>query len=131
MLGSTKMEDGGPSTVDPFSYWGRQVLKCKHRFLARDESFIVKGIELGYHGDRGPNGSRGSRTAYGRIGVKSVIGHSHSPGIRNGCYQVGTNSRLRLGYNSGPSGWLHTDCIVYPNGKRSLLNIIQGKWRVK
>lgn len=129
MLGSTRMDDGGPSTLDPFSYWGRQLLKCRHRFLARDESFMVKGIELGYHGDRGPNGARGSRAAYGRIGVKSVIGHSHSPGIRNGCYQVGTNSRLRLGYNSGPSGWLHTDCIVYPNGKRSLINIIQGKWR--
>lgn len=27
----------------------------------RDESYSVKGIELGMHGDKGPNGSRGSR----------------------------------------------------------------------
>ena len=40
----------------------------------------------------------------------------------------GTNSLLRLDYNSGPSSWLHTDCIVYANGKRSLINFIEGKW---
>lgn len=129
MLDGTRMADGGPSTLDPFEYWGRRHLKCKYRFLGRDESFLVKGVDLSFHGDRGPNGARGSRAGFSRIGVKTVIGHSHSPGIRDGCYQTGTNSRLRLGYNTGPSGWLHTDCIIYSNGKRSLLNIIGGRWR--
>jgi hypothetical protein len=90
----------------------------------------IEGIEIGYHGDRGPNGARGSRNAFSKIGVKTVIGHSHSPGIRDGAYQTGTSSRLKLEYNSGPS-WLHTHCVIYPNGKRSLINIIDGKWRAK
>lgn len=129
-LGTT-MTSNGASTIDPFVYWAKRNLKCADRcvFLHRDQSFQVKGIELGYHGDRGPNGARGTRAAFGKIGTKTVIGHSHSPGIRDGVYQVGTSSRLRLGYNSGPSGWLHAHCCVYRNSKRTLLIVVNGKWR--
>ena len=47
----------------------------------------------------------------------------------DGVYQVGTSSRLKLEYNSGPSSWLHTHCCIYPNGKRTLITIIDGQWR--
>lgn len=130
MVRSTKMTDSGSWTVDPFHYWARRLLpNTEAVFLARDESHSVRGIECGFHGDVGPNGSRGSVEGFKRIGVKSVIGHAHSPAIEEGCYQVGTNSRLKLEYNTGPSGWMHTDCVIYENGKRSLLHIIDGKWR--
>jgi len=59
-----------------------------------------------------------------------VIGHTHSPGISEGCYQTGTSSLLKLGYTSGPSSWLNTHCSVYSNGKRSLISIIDGKWKL-
>lgn len=131
MLEGSTAGESGASTIDPFVYWAKQKLRKadQTRFLARDESFQVHGIELSYHGDRGANGSRGSRRGFSRIGTKVVIGHSHSPGITEGAYQTGLNCIVRLGYNSGPSSWLHTDCIVYENGKRSLLNIVDGKWR--
>jgi len=131
MLKSSVMTDSGTSTVDPFVYWAGQMLKCADRctFLKRDESYQVKDIELCYHGDKGANGARGSISGFGKIGAKTVIGHSHSPGIRDGAYQVGLSARYRLEYNSGPSSWLQTHCVVYPNGKRSLINIIDGKWR--
>lgn len=130
MCEGAKLTEHGAGTIDPFRYWGERMLKTagQARFLRRDESFVVNGIELGMHGDRGPNGSRGSRGAFGRIGVKSVVGHAHSPGIKDGCYQTGTMSRLRLEYNSGPSSWLQTMCLVYANGKRSLANVIEGEW---
>lgn len=100
------------------------------RCLTIDESYTVAGIELGMHGDQGPNGARGSIKNLRRIGIKSVIGHSHSPGIDEGCYQTGTSTGLRLGYNSGPSSWLNTHAVVYANGKRALLNVIDGDWRL-
>lgn len=130
MLG-TKMGESGAQTIDPFVYWAKQRLKCadRTRFLGRDESFRVKDIELSYHGDQGANGARGSRKSFSRIGERTVIGHSHSPGITEGAYQVGTSSRLTLEYNRGPSSWLHTHCVIYANGKRSLINIIDGEWR--
>jgi hypothetical protein len=62
--------------------------------------------------------------------VKTIIGHSHSPGIDGGCYQTGTSTPLRLDYNKGPSSWLNCHCVLYANGKRSLLPIIDGEWRL-
>lgn len=125
-----KMTKSGVKMIDPFVYWAKRMLKSSGAvFLGRDESLQVCGVELGYHGDKGPNGSRGSIGGFTKIGVKSIIGHSHSPGIRDGVYQVGLNSYYGLEYASGPSSWLQTDCILYKNGKRTLINFIDGKWR--
>jgi len=132
MVRNCHMRDAGAWTIDPFVYWMRKMMKRAKSwvFLARDESFTIGGIEVGQHGDRGPNGSRGSVKGMSKIGVKTIIGHSHSPGIEAGAYQVGTSTRLRLEYNSGPSSWMHTHCVIYANGKRSLINIIDGRWRL-
>jgi hypothetical protein len=100
------------------------------KVLDYEESHLVEGIECGMHGHYGPNGSRGSARSMRRIGVKSIIGHSHTPAIEEGCYQVGTSTRLTRGYTHGPSSWLNTHCLIYPNGKRTLINIIDGKWRL-
>lgn len=121
----------GNDVPHPFTYWvNRLKANAPIRCLERDESFVLGGVELSLHGDKGPNGTRGTRNNLKRIGVKTVIGHSHSPGIEEGCYQTGTSTPLRLDYNQGPSSWLHCHCVVYANGKRSLLPIIDGKWRL-
>lgn len=133
MVRNAHMADGGATTIDPFHYWGRRLLKAagRTRFLGKGESCAVEGIEVGLHGHEGANGARGSIRAFSRIGVKSVVGHSHSPGITEGAHQVGTSTLLRLGYNAGgPSSWLQTHEVIYANGKRSLLNIIDGAWRL-
>lgn len=118
--------------ISAFAHVAKQRFGNDQRFkvLDTDESYQIAGIELGLHGDRGPNGARGSIKNLRRIGVKSIIGHSHSPGIDEGCCQVGTSTRLRLSYNSGPSSWLNTHCLIYANGKRTLINIINGEWRL-
>jgi hypothetical protein len=129
-LGS-KMVKTGPATIDPFAWWAKHKLKCINRtkFLSRNDSHLIAGIEVNFHGDAGPNGSRGTRNGFTRIGAKTVIGHSHSPGIKDGCYQVGTSSFLGLAYQRGPSSWLQCHAALYPNGKRSLIFIVNGFWR--
>lgn len=131
MCKGSHMSAAGAKTIDPFIYWGKRKLKKldQCRFLDYDESFQIHGIEVGFHGHKGLNGARGSRAQYGKIGVKTVIGHSHSPGIRDGVYQTGTSTLLRLSYNSGPSSWMQTHCGIYGNGKRTLLNMIDGEYR--
>lgn len=81
---SVKMTSTGFSSMDPFEFWclnplNEKGLKNKEQtlFLKRDESFRVHGIELGFHGDIGPNGSRGSIKSFSKIGPKTIIGHSH------------------------------------------------------
>lgn len=85
------------------------------------------GIELGLHGDISPNGGRGNPRSLSKLGRKNVIGHSHSPGIWGGTYQVGVTGKLRQGYNTGPSSWAHAHCVVYPNGKRQIILFWNGK----
>lgn len=133
-----RMSKNGYSTIDPFKFWcenpvyGRGLQNIdKTVFLKRDQSYTVKGIELGFHGDRGPNGSRGSIRSLSKIGPKIVIGHSHTPGIFQGAYQVGVSANLNLEYVSGPSSWMHTHCIIYPDGSRTLIHIVNGKWTLK
>lgn len=131
MCAGSKWTEAGAATIDPFAYWGKKWLKRADRtkFLARDETFLIAGIQIDLHGDKGANGAKASPNGLARLGAKTVTGHRHSPFIRMGAYGVGTNSRLRLGYNAGPSSWLHTDCVIYANGKRTLLHIINGQWR--
>lgn len=128
-----KMREGVPAErLEAFVYWMEQELAGDVRFdiLHRDQSRMLGDVELGMHGDRGPNGARGSIKNLRRIGVKSIIGHGHAPGIDEGCTQVGTSTRLTLSYTSGPSGWLNTHCILHADGKRQLINIIDGEWRL-
>lgn len=105
-------------------FTGSKIVKV----LEYDESSMQGEIECGMHGHLGPNGSRGTLRNLRRIGVKSVTGHEHSPGIDEGAWRVGTGTDLRRGYNRGPSGWLQTECAIYPNSKRTLINIINGEW---
>jgi len=125
---SAKMTQHGVSAADPFTYWARKLIKSDTIYLSSDESFRVGDHELGYHGDKGANGARGTIRAFARIGPKTFIGHSHSPGWFEGCKQVGTSTHLKLEYNSGLSSWLHTHGGIYANGKPVLLNIIDGEW---
>lgn len=130
MCAATRWTESGGRTIDPFAYWGQRMLKkAQARFPGRNDSVLIRGIDVNHHGDAGPNGARGTAKSFTKIGVKSIIGHSHTPGEENGVIQVGTNSRLDLEYQRGPSSWMHADCIIYENGKRSLLFIVDGEWR--
>lgn len=96
--------------------------------LGLDESFNVLGWELGMHSHVGVHGSKSSPIQLKNLPVKSVVGHSHVPHRYDGSLSVGTLTKLRLGYNKGSSAWLHSNVVIYPNGKASHINIINGKF---
>jgi hypothetical protein len=96
--------------------------------LRHDEAYSVRGIAVGMHGDRGPKGARGSINNHRRLGVKCIIGHSHSPGIEEGAYQVGTSTDL-LEYAKGPNDWRNCHGVINADGKRQLIFIVDGEWR--
>lgn len=112
-------------------------------FLREDDSFvicndaekedelgkIVGGIECGMHGHRGPNGARGNARQFKQIGRKCNLGHSHNAAIIDGVYVAGVSGKLDMDYNKGPSSWSHSHILTYPNGKRAIITIKDGKWR--
>lgn len=119
--------------MDPIENWLKEKYPEVHKritFLKRDDSFILGGIECAQHGDLGQNGSRGSTAGLEKSYGKSVTGHSHTPTIMRDVWVVGTMSKLDMGYNRGPSTWLHTNCAIYENGQRQLLTCIKGKYKL-
>lgn len=117
--------------LDPLKYLIEEMVGLKHpervNWLKRDQDYQVYGIENGSHGDKGGNGSRGSLNGIEKSYHKATVGHSHTAGILRSVYQVGTSTKLKLGYNTGPSSWTNTMCIQYPNGQRQLINIFRKK----
>lgn len=122
----------GRRPVSPLAYWASQWCKNFHkmRFLDRDEGYSVNGVELSYHGDKGPGGARGSTMNLAKIGAKVTKGHDHKAEIIDGCYSAGTFSILNPSYTRGsPSAWINSMVVQYQNGKRTHINSIGGEWR--
>lgn len=102
-------------------------------FVPRNGSYLVcqqaGGIEIALHGDEGPNGARGSALNMNKMAVRINRGHEHSASIIDGVFTSGLCGLMDQGYNSGPSSWSHSQILTYPNAKRTLVTIIDGKWR--
>ena len=99
--------------------------KKKITFVGPNDNLRPLDVDLTQHGDRGPNGSRGSARGFARTGQKSIIGHGHSPCIEKGCYQGGVMGRAP--YACGYSSWLETHTVLAANGKRYQITVINGK----
>ena len=102
------------------------------RWLKRAEDFKIARIQLGAHGDKGPNGSKGTLASMENAYGQSITGHSHTAEILRGAWSVGTTSYLKLSYNEdSPSSWMNTSCILWKNGQRQLINSIMGRYILK
>jgi len=106
------------------------------RFLKTDESFRIcdedgNGIECGQHGHNGANGSRGGVAVFQKLGSRHNVGHTHTATIKDGVYYAGVMAKLDIGYNTGGSSWSQSSIITYPNSKRTIITIKNGKWRGK
>lgn len=98
-------------------------------YVPRLSIVSIAGVDMGSHGDMGPNGSRGSIRNLAKTGRKMNIEHSHSAHIFDGCYQAGTSTIIDMKYCKGPSSWSHVHILTHENGKRQMIEIKNGKWR--
>ena len=101
------------------------MIDSDYEFVCPNNPLKIYGIDVSQHGHRGTNGSRGSRRNIAHTSSKSVIGHSHSPGITQGCWQVG--AAIHDTYAKGLSSWMSADVFIHPNGKRQMLTYIDGE----
>jgi hypothetical protein len=118
---------------DPYNVKGVIPFIINERFpkfntLGRSSSYIVKGWELGQHGDHGSNGSRGSLLQFRKLNTKIIVGHYHSPGRKDGALAVGTSTKMRVGYNVGPSSWLQSHVIIHKDGRAQHICFIDGEY---
>lgn len=99
-------------------------------FLKKNSSYKISGWEFAEHGHEGSNGARGSARSYMKSHGKAFIGHSHTPKIVGGIWQVGTLSRLTLNYTKGASSWMHANGLLYEGGYTQMLVFVGDKWHV-
>ena len=108
--------------------------KDKIKWLEPNEEFSMYGCELWHHGDRSSGGSKGNALqAYHKAHKASVSAHKHYPCIYRSSYCAGLSAKMFLGYNFGLSAWLNGVVILYENGSRQIINIIEkdGKYTWK
>lgn len=130
MVRSTEMRGHKSHTVDAFAHWG-SILFPQGIYLGPNDGYDYRGIKVDMHGHIGANGAKGGTVkAFAKLADKTVTGHGHGAGIHHSAYRVGTSSVYDQEYVAGPSSWLNTHCIIYANGKRSLINIINGEYTI-
>jgi len=124
------MKDGNDPLKFGVEMFGLKA-KDKVRWLSIDEDYFIARIQCGAHGHKGPRGAKGNIKGMEKSYGLSVTGHAHGPEILRGAWQNGTMSYLKLNYNEGPSDWVHSSTVIYPNGQRQLINSFEGSWRMK
>ena len=92
-----------------------------------DEKYKVYGVECSCHGDVGACGARASLHTFEKGLGNSVTAHTHTAAIQRNVCSVGTMSLMDMGYNKGLSNWTHTNCLIYKNGTKQLINFIPDK----
>ena len=115
--------------IDPLKFYFESGHDTYIKFLKKDESFEIAQVQLGAHGNEGANGARGSLDAMEKSFKNSISAHTHHMRIVRGAWSVGTSTFLRIGYNTGSSSWTNTSALLYPNGMRQLISVIDGRWR--
>jgi hypothetical protein len=116
------------------------------RFLHDGQSFKFGGVELGYHGDDGANGAKGSPKSMRQIHGNCVSGHTHVPALYNKSGTTGTSTHLPDHKDSPeyaknkPSGWMNSFIFVYApkdlnkngtEGTLQLCNVVNYEWQVE
>jgi len=112
-----------------FPIYLRPRLKCKFKILDRNTPALIKGVDHSQHGDVGTGGSRGSARGIAKSTHKATICHSHTSRIVKSVFQGGSSAG-ELEYYRGLGAHTNTHVIQYPNGKRTLVDIFNGKWRL-
>ena len=127
---SLKLAAQAVDGINPLKFAIENLLGFKSKrvtWLDVDKSCKFYGVEVGLHGDRGPNGARGSLPAFEKGVGNCVTAHTHSASILRNSYCVGTVGLMDMGYNSGLSSWTRTCCLIYNNGTKQLINFIPDR----
>ncbi|MBI5005394.1 MAG: IS1 family transposase [Candidatus Lloydbacteria bacterium] len=128
---SAKISQSGIDYIDPFIVYAKKCAAKNVQFLKQGESFVLADVEYGLHGDNGPNGSRGTTQNLSTIGVKVTKGHNHTAEIIDGCYSAGKSTGMLEYEAGGPSSHTNSHVVQYANGKRTIIFIINGRYRLE
>lgn len=97
-------------------------------FIGPDDPCEIYGTHFGYHGDKGPDGSRGSTAGLARMGVPIIKAHDHKMTWKDYVKSVGNLLGKAL-YATGPTSWTGSWSLVHCDGSTQMGNMVGSKWR--
>lgn len=106
-------------------------LKHVH-FLRREMSLQFAGVEVGPHGNHGPNGSKGSPTGHVATAGLHASADGHSPVKEENFIRAGVMTdlaKMPKYAKGGATSWANVHVLVYPNGRFTHTWIRKGRWR--
>lgn len=125
----------GTGLVPVADYLSEHVASERVRFIGRQTPvYLPKNashpILISSHGDVGTRGGKaGGNADFRKLNMRLILGHNHSATIFGPVWRVGVSTPRAQHYVNGPAtNWTNTHCIVYRNGQRQLVNIINGRW---
>lgn len=118
-------EDRDPS---PLKLFLDEYCSLDINYLDVNKPYIINKVDHSQHGDQGPNGSRGSARGLAKASMKMTIGHTHSSRIEKGVFQSGASAK-RMDYERGISQRTQAHVLQYENGKRTIVEIFNGRHR--
>lgn len=128
---SVRKTSGGISYDDAFVSYAKTLANENVYYLDAGESKALFRVEFGFHGDKGPGGSRGSTANLSKMGIKVTKAHDHTAAIIDACHSVGKSTGM-LEYEVGaPSAHTNSHSLQYANGKRTIITIINGRFCLK
>ncbi|MDY7025180.1 MAG: hypothetical protein SVC26_02425 [Pseudomonadota bacterium] len=122
-IGRKHIDETG-QTPNLFNLYLQKYCKNDFEVTSRNKPYMIAGVDVSQHGDKGANGGRG-HSGFIKSAFKMFLGHSHTPKIQKGAWWVGVLA-LNMGYALGLSSWFVTNGVINENGKRQLLHIIDG-----
>jgi hypothetical protein len=100
-------------------------------WLDLDDSLVLGGFEVGDHGHKGANGSKGSPSSFRKLGTKKATGHNHTGNQFNYIFSVGhmTDQNLVDYSKGGASSWHKIGALIYADGSFQFYSMVKGKVR--
>ena len=117
--------------IDPVILYLRKHCPFVNVMERTDKLFLGKGeILCSMHGDIGMRGAPSRSTAeFRKMNQKIILGHNHSATILGPVWRVGTSTPRTQFYVTTPATqWTNTQCAIFENGQRMLLNILDTDW---
>lgn len=121
------LNDKGNRGIIPY-YVDKWFPDGEYTCLGLDDSLIIGKYECAMHGHLGSNGTRGSISQFYKMDIPAIVAHRHTVMRMDDIIMTGTNSKLDLGYNVGPSDWMHSNTLVHPNGIAQQIIIIDSEY---
>lgn len=122
--------------LDPVAHYIRQHIQSERVvFVERQDTLLIPStgkskILCSLHGDIGTKGQRSRSTNdFRKMNSRIFLGHNHSAQIWGPVWRVGVSTPLTQHYVQSPAtNWTNTHGVIFKNGQRQLINIINGDW---